>query len=149
MKHGKMLPPKIALVCLCGAVLLSYVMPYRIIPRHFGWTAGGGTAVAGFGIMTWAWALFRRRRTPLRPTETPTAMVFDGPYRFTRNPMYLGIVLMLLGVAVGLGTIVAFLAPLVFLVVMDHVFIPYEEQMLQNAFGQDYLNYMRRVRRWL
>ena len=72
-----------------------------------------------------------------------------GPFRFTRNPMYLGITIMLLGIAVAVGSPAMLIAPMGFFAIMSLVFIPYEEGRLREFFPKDYLDYTQRVRRWL
>ena len=76
-------------------------------------------------------------------------LVTAGPYRFTRNPMYLGIFIMLVGIAVWVGSLPMFIAPVGFVLLMSWVFIPYEEQRLGEAFGEAYREYSTKVRRWL
>ncbi len=93
--------------------------------------------------------LFQKCKTPIKPTETPAAMVTDGPYRVTRNPMYLGFVIMLLGAAVWVGTLPMFLAPAAFFLIISLVYIPREEEKMEKIFGQGYRDYKKRVRRWL
>src|SRR5262249_55024845 len=103
----------------------------------------------GFGLMMWAWSLFRQRGTPIRPTDQATVIIRSGPFRFSRNPMYLGIVFMLLGIAVWVGSLAMLIAPVGFFAFMSRVFIPYEEQRLREAFGDDYVSYTQKVRRWI
>ena len=96
-----------------------------------------------------AWWLFRREATAICPTATTTALVTDDVFRLTRNPMYLGIVLMLLGVAFASGGVAFYVAALAFFLIIDSVFCPFEEQKLRRAFGEEYASYATRVRRWL
>lgn len=92
---------------------------------------------------------FQTRGTPMMPSSTPGSLHTDGWYRFSRNPMYLGVALGLLGFAVLLGSFINLLFPLLFVALVDRYFIPVEEKFLTQAFGADYLNYVNRVRRWL
>ena len=116
----------------------------------FGPLAGGALSLAvGFTIMIWAWKLFRMKGTAVHPFEESTHLVTHGPYRFTRNPMYSGITFILLGIAFFAGTPPAFLAPLLFLITIHRIFIPYEEKKMETRFGKEYLDFKRRVRRWL
>ena len=104
---------------------------------------------AGFGWMAWAWWCFRRAGTPLPPTAQPTVLVDDGPYRFGRNPMYLGMMVMMLGMGVAIGVPLMAIAAVNFVVIVDSVHIPYEEARLQRAFGGWYSDYAASVRRWI
>jgi protein-S-isoprenylcysteine O-methyltransferase Ste14 len=111
--------------------------------------AGAVLVAAGSGIGIWGIVLFRVVKTGIVPFTESTVLVTRGPYGFTRNPMYFGMVLILLGVAALLGSLSAFLVPPAFAVLMTFLFILPEEQHLERAFGDSYLERKRRVRRWL
>ena len=149
MNAIRLKPPHIAfaLIALSVGVHLLFIRDTRIGFRCY--ACAGCVFLVGLAIMTWAWALFRRSGTPIRPTDTATSLVTDGPFRISRNPMYLGIVIMLLALAWGVGTLPMLIGPVGFFLVMSFVFIPYEEQRLQALFGESYATYTRRVRRWL
>ena len=92
---------------------------------------------------------FRQAGTSENPFRPSTALVFDGPYRFTRNPMYLGMAAVYIGLAFVLGLMWAFLfLPFVILAV-DRLVIAREEPYLERRFGQEYVDYKRRARRWI
>lgn len=142
-------PPRIALVLLLADVGLHFSFPNQL-----GWQFGcifcGLALIAlGFIVMLWAWSLFRKQETAICPTAEAAALVEAGPFRITRNPMYLGITVMLLGVAWILGTLPMLFAPVAFFVLMNAVFVPFEEHRLSEIVGQRYAEYRRRVRRWL
>lgn len=142
-------PPRIAMTLLLTAVALQLALP-SVWPRLPTLPAAGlATGALGFGIMLRAWWLFRRRRTAICPTATTTTLIKNDIYRLTRNPMYLGILLMLLGVALAAGCVPCYLASLSFFLIIDFVFCPYEERKLEQAFGSDYTRYRSAVRRWL
>ena len=101
------------------------------------------------GLIVWAALLFRRARTAIHPHEQPSALVTGGPYRYTRNPMYLGMAGTLLGAAVLMGSITPFVVLPAFMALIKERFILGEEAKLEAAFGADYANYKERVRRWL
>ena len=145
----KIVPPKWAAIDLGSGMVL-----------HFFWLKGGGGRLAlpgvgiaslalGFWVMTQAWKLFHQRGTAVHPFEESTRLVQEGPYRFTRNPMYLGIDLILLGISFFTGTPPAFLPPIAFFLTVNTAFVPYEEEKMETRFGEAYLLYKRRVRRWL
>ncbi len=149
MKLVEVKPPHIAGLLLVLSVGLHFLLPQAY--RHqFTCIACGIVAVAlGFGVMIWAWYLFRRSGTPIRPTQRATCLVTAGPFRLSRNPMYLGVFVMLLGVAVGVGSLPMLIAPVGFFAFMSVVFVPYEEHRLREAFGDAYLSYTQKVRRWM
>jgi protein-S-isoprenylcysteine O-methyltransferase Ste14 len=103
----------------------------------------------GLGVMYWAVWTFTRARTSLLPFRPATAMVASGPYRFSRNPMYVGLTLLY----VGLSLLTAMAWPLVMLplalVALTALVIRREERYLEAAFGAEYAAYRARVRRWL
>ena len=140
-------PPRIAMLLVGLAAAWHYLLPTPV------WFSFGAIALlsgsAGFFIMMWAWWQFRQRRVAICPTAETDALITDGVYRYTRNPMYLGIVLMLSGVALWAGTLPFALAAAGFFLVINAAFCPYEEQKLANTFGPDYAAYRRRVRRWV
>jgi protein-S-isoprenylcysteine O-methyltransferase Ste14 len=81
--------------------------------------------------------------------RAPVRIHTGGPFRFTRNPMYLGIFIGLLGIALLLGSLITFVFPILFFLIMDRAFIPFEEQMLQEALPQEFAQYREKDRRWL
>jgi protein-S-isoprenylcysteine O-methyltransferase Ste14 len=105
----------------------------------------------GLGLTVAAAAAFRfaRHGTSVHPFHQPTALVTDGPYRITRNPMYLGMVIALLGIAVWLGSLTPLLVIPVFARLIQRLFITNEERRLSDVFGAAYHEYRNRVRRWL
>lgn len=107
--------------------------------------------VAGLAIELLGLLAFRAHRTtvnPLRPQRS-AALVTSGIYRFTRNPMYVGMGLLLLAWAVWLSSLAALPGPLVFVAYITRWQIRPEERVLQRIFGDDYTRYRARVRRWL
>jgi protein-S-isoprenylcysteine O-methyltransferase Ste14 len=93
--------------------------------------------------------LFRHGRTTIIPFQESTALITAGPYRFTRNPMYLGMALFLLGAAFFLGSLSPFVVVAIFMVVIQTLFISREETMLAERFPAEFPGYRRKVRRWL
>ncbi len=104
---------------------------------------------AGFGLAAWGMITFKRARTAIIPNRSATAIVTTGPYRFTRNPMYLGMTLAYLGGALLIGTVwTLLLLPAVIAILYRRV-IRREEAYLDAAFPDVYAEYRGRVRRWL
>jgi protein-S-isoprenylcysteine O-methyltransferase Ste14 len=111
--------------------------------------AGAVIGTAGFFLMIWAWLLFKKRNVAICPKAKTTSMITRGPYRFSRNPMYLGMVSMMLGLALYVGTLPFYLSAVGYFGVLNFVFIAFEEDKLAKAFGAEYMQYRRRVRRWI
>jgi len=110
----------------------------------------GLTSIAlGVGINLWADNLFKKYKTTVKPCEVPGKLVTEGIFRYSRHPMYLGFVLILLGIAATLGSLSPFLAPILMFLVSEIKFIPLEEKNLQEQFGEEYGRYKAKVGRWL
>ncbi len=103
-----------------------------------------GLALAASAVIS-----FKKAGTAIRPFESSTALVKDGLYQYTRNPMYLGMVILLIGVATYLGSLMPYLVVPMFILIIQECFIKHEEPFLENIFGQEYLDYRNNVRRWL
>lgn len=110
-----------------------------------------GIAFVGFGIFValWSRSMFLKNRTTLSPHESPTSLVTSGPFSISRNPMYLGMATILLGIALFLGTAVTFAFPILFIMIIEALLIPGEERKLEKIFGERYRKYKNKVRRWI
>lgn len=147
----KVPPP---LVALAAAILMwfasSLTEPLRL---PFGFRVGGALALAfvGLSISSAGIVRFRRARTTINPHKPSAAssLVSGGVYRFTRNPMYLGLLVTLLGWAVFLSNLFAALFVPLFAFYIDRYQIRPEERVLSSLFGAEYASYRSRVRRWL
>lgn len=140
-------PPRIAMFLLILAAAWHQALPAptlltsRLLAVVFG--------SIGFAIMMWAWWQFRCHQVAICPTSRTAYLITDGIYRYSRNPMYLGIVMMLIGVAAWFGTLPFALAAVTFFLVVELAFRPYEEQKLAETFAESYLTYRDRVRPWI
>jgi protein-S-isoprenylcysteine O-methyltransferase Ste14 len=105
--------------------------------------------VAGVSFMLWARILFTSRNTTLFVGQPSSQLVCDGPFRFSRNPMYVGVLLSVLGVALWVGTVPMYVAVPFTFMTFNFFHIPREERMLRETFSEQYLAYSKDVRRWL
>lgn len=105
--------------------------------------------VVGLGLEAWAAGRFRRARTNVVPWKPSTALVTDGPYSFSRNPIYVGFALTYAGIATGLDSIAALAGLIPCLIVVDRFVIVREERYLAARFGTAFDHYRQKVRRWL
>ncbi len=142
-------PPRIAMSLLLFAAAMQLLLPPALGKLPPSPSAGVLIVLLGSGIMLRAWWLFRVAQTAICPTATSTALITADVYRLTRNPMYLGIVLMLLGIAVATGGVLFYVAALMFFFIIDSAFCRHEEVQLRETFGNEYVRYCERVRRWL
>ena len=140
-----------ALAYLAG-VGLQHWMP-AVIPSaqslvwfHY---AGGGLMLAGAAIAAWSLGLFRTARTTTTPGEASNELVTWGPYRWSRNPMYISLTLCYLGEAGILAQVWPLLLLPLVLAYLQQTVIPVEETRLRETFGADYDRYRAAVRRWL
>ena len=110
-----------------------------------------GCLVIGFGIVMdlWSSSLFVKSKTTVSPYGSPTSLVATGPFCISRNPMYLGMICILLGIAFFLGTLVTFLFPFIFWGIVETLLLPNEEKNLEKIFGKEYQDYKSKVRRWI
>ena len=115
------------------------------------WYVAMALLLFGFAILTNAVLSFVRQKTTVNPLEPQKAerLVITGLYRFTRNPMYLGLAAILVGFALILQNVLALLGPLLFLISMTLLQIIPEERALSKIFGDEYHEYKERVRRWI
>ena len=144
-----LVPPVYFLVALVLMVFFHRVVP--LVPILGAPYRYAGIVIAGLalGLGAWAAVLFRRAGTNIRPFMPSTALVVAGPYKLTRNPMYLGMAGILLGAAVLMGSLTPFIVIPGFMALIAERFIVPEEAKLEAAFGSEYLDYKARVRRWL
>ena len=147
----KLPPPVWALFYLIAAGIASALYPWRaaIADLRLLWP-GIVIALAGFALSLSAATLFRRRGTEVNPTsETNKLLVTDGPFRYTRNPMYLGLTIFTLGIALCVGSLPMFAVPIALFLTVTFVHIPFEEAKMRHQFGPIFDDYMLRVRRWI
>lgn len=137
-------------LCLIGIIAFNY-FNIAIIVLLSGPAKFVGYALIAFGAFLPAWGarLFHQHETNILPYKDPDRMVKTGPFGFSRNPMYLGMLMVLLGVSVLYGTALSFIFPLAYFCVANGYYIPYEESRMAEAFGDEFLAYKSKVRRWL
>ena len=116
-----------------------------------GWLrlVGGAFIVAAALVIGAVLGALRRAATSTNPVDEPTALLASGPFALSRNPLYLAYVLAVLGCALASGSWAALLCPLVCFSVLNWLILPIEERALLRAFGDEYVRYRRRARRWL
>lgn len=147
----RVFPPAVPLVVILGGVGLNRLWPIDpgfVMPAHH-WI-GGIIAVGAFlGLGLWSVVLFRRSGQDENPWKPTPAIVERGPFRLTRNPMYLQMVLICIGFAIILMNAWILLLTPFGAWVLQRFVIRYEEEYLERKFGKTYLAYKQRVRRWI
>jgi protein-S-isoprenylcysteine O-methyltransferase Ste14 len=146
--HAQASPPIWTLIYIVISATISWLLDWPT-PRGLPLLPLGLTLVTvAFIAPVWAFVLFRREGTEIDPTSpTNRKLVTSGPYQFTLNPMYLGLVILALGVALWVGAWPMFVAPVAVFATANWVHIPFEEAKMRRQFGATYENYVERVRR--
>ena len=142
------IPPPVWLVfSLIVAWVIHYFFATPVIVRSL--PAGIVLIVAGIAVSMWGGATFSRAGTELDPTSEANAkLVTHGPFRYTRNPMYSGVMLVSLGVALIFGTVPFFVMSVLLFLLVNGAFIPFEEAKMERQYGAEFRAYKTRVRRW-
>ena len=137
------------LILLILSILSHFVFPVFVL-LHAPFILVGILVIgAGLLLAFQSRALFLRNRTTLSPYESPKVLITSGPFRISRNPIYLAMAAILTGGAVLMGTLVPFVCTALFIVIIELLFIPEEEQRLEEIFGEEYREYKKHVRRWM
>lgn len=143
------IPPLLVLLCLIMINLIWFFIPlYQIVPEPFHYL-GIGIFIAGLALLATASRKFKKARTEIHTFKMPGKLVTSGPFAYSRNPMYLGFTLLLLGSALLANGVAALLVVIFFFVVSNLWYIPFEEKAAEQTFGDDYKDYKMRVRRWI
>jgi protein-S-isoprenylcysteine O-methyltransferase Ste14 len=146
------LPPVIYVAGLVVGYVIQFLLPLPILPPLFDVAIrilGLVVLCAGGWLMFMTASTFQRAGTPLNPHEVTKALTFDGPYRFSRNPMYLGMTLVLIGFAMIGNALWPLLAAIPAVWWIQTQVIEKEERYLEAKFGAPYLDFKKRVRRWI
>jgi len=145
----RLLPPQLFLLCGAGATALGLALPVAGPLATAARLAGAVPLVAGIALSKHGSDLFGRSRTNIKTFDDPDVLVTGGPFGFTRNPMYLGFTVALVGVGVLVGSMSAVIGPTVFWLLADRWYIPLEERRMAATFGADYERYRSAVPRWI
>jgi len=149
MKSTKIMPPTWMLIAIIFMLIMNFVFPVmQIIPPNWNFM-GILLLVSGIILNLSADTSFKRAGTTVKPFQESSSLVTEGIYQISRNPMYLGMVLILTGFAVLLRSLSPFLAILPFAILIDRTYIQSEERMLEKKFGATWEMYKVKTRRWL
>ena len=146
----KLPPPLWAILLLTALYFLSEVPALQALPEWRYKPAGLVLIVLGLSLPLSAIAHFLAAGTQVMPTsEVNNRLIVRGLYRFTRNPMYLGLTIATFGAALWFGRPLMVLAPVLLFAIANWVFIPFEEAKMARQFGDEFDAYVKRVRRWI
>lgn len=151
-RHGpgvRLHPPVIYAISILGGIGLDNLWPLDMPADIQGKLSGGIVLVFAIIIAGWALYEFQSARTDVRPDRPDSALITGGPYKYTRNPLYIVLSLVQITAAVWLDNLWILLLLPLSIIVITHYAIAREERYLEKRFGQEYLDYRKRVRRWL
>ena len=146
---GIIRPPFVYLGSLALGLLLHFAWPVWLVSRAVSGPLGGTAVLVAVALFLWAVRTFRTAGTPVPGNRPTTTIVRTGPYRFSRNPIYLSFSLLQLGVACWANSLWLLVSLIPALALMSLVVIPREEHYLETHFPSDYVPYKASVRRWL
>ena len=146
----KLPPPIWALICVLAAAGISWSLGWPKLFGQLNVALGIAIVAVALFLMLSAVVVFRREGTEVNPTApTNRKLVTYGPYRFSRNPMYVGLVTVTLGIAIWVGAWPMLIAPITIFAILNWVHIPFEEAKMRRQFGATYDQYVKRMRRWV
>jgi len=149
MKQKAILPPTFFMTAAIVSIAFHFVMPVVIFIYYPFNLLGIVPIVFGSVLNLWADHIFKKASTTVKPFEKPSVLIVDGPFRWCRHPMYLGMLTILLGISILCGSITSFIGSIAFWVIIRIRFVPLEEQSMMEAFGNEYRKYERRVHSWM
>jgi len=146
---NKILPPTYFFISLIISVALHFTLPLLQIIKYPFNLIGILFFIIGAGLNIWADQMMKKHNTTVKPGEKPTVLIETGVFKISRNPMYLGMALLLLGAGFILGSVTSFVGVILFVAAMEIVFIPTEEKILQEQFDEEFEAYKKKVEKWL
>lgn len=142
-------PPLLMLLALLAAIALDRFWPLPVASRSLAVAIGAALGLLGIGIAAWGRTTLVKGGTHVSPYRSTSSIVSGGPYRFTRNPLYVGVQGLFVGLSLMFGTWWGLILLVPAFLVLHYGVVLREERYLERKFGNDYLAYKSRVRRWL
>ncbi len=145
------IPPTCLYFCILLNVILFFIFPGIFNFIFFPYNLFGIIVIiTGFILVAHVWFLFKQHETTHDfQFEKSTTLINKGFFKLSRNPMYLGMTITLLGISICFGNLLCLLSPLLFFLIINFVFIPFEEINMKKIFRQQYIDYKNKVRRWI
>jgi protein-S-isoprenylcysteine O-methyltransferase Ste14 len=144
----KPIQPTTPFMILLILSMLFYFIPIKISLFPYNYL---GIILILFGglLNIWSDQLFKKVKTNIKYHKTPSKLLISGPFKISRNPIYLGMFLILLGVVILIQNPLSLIFPIIFIIIIEKRYIPIEEKNMKKTFGKQYLNYKNKVRRWI
>lgn len=148
MRNKFLLPPNLFYASILLIIVLYFVFrQFNLVKFPYN-TVGFVLVAIGVGLNIIAWQQFVKAKTPEK-FEKSKKLVVDGLYKYSRNPMYVGAILILIGLVLLLGNVLAFVSPILFFLAINNIVIVIEEKKTAVELGENYLEYKRKVRKWI
>ena len=142
------MPPTYFWILALVSIVINIIFPFfQAIPEPYN-LFGLVLIFAGLVINLHTDSLFKKHETTVKPHKKPTKLVIEGFFKYSRHPMYLGMILSLIGLSIFLGSLISFVFPLIFFAIIQWIYIPVEEENLEREF-RDYKHYKKKVRKWI
>ena len=141
-------PPFLTLIGLILQPLLNAFMPLYNL-NYFSNIFSITLILIGVGSIFYLLGIFKKEETAILPDGDPEVLLIQGPYRYSRNPIYISMIVILIGSAMLYNSLSVFIIPILFMIMVKKIWIDYEEAKLKKIFGQEYLNYQKKVGRWI
>ncbi|MFQ5973123.1 MAG: methyltransferase family protein [Alphaproteobacteria bacterium] len=145
----RVIPPVIFIVALAAAFLANWFWPIRLLPDAVRYSLGPVLVIASFAVVPSVLRAFKRANTPFDTRRAANALVTDGPFRYSRNPGYLAMIVLCVGIAVIADNAWVVVTLIAASVALHRYVVLAEERHLEARFGEEYRKYKSRVRRWL
>jgi protein-S-isoprenylcysteine O-methyltransferase Ste14 len=142
-------PPQILYPLLLVFIIIHFFFPLIQVIRFPFTLSGIILIIIGLVINAQGSMLLSKNNTTFKPHEKPTAFIISGPFHYSRNPIYFGGLILVLGISILLGSLIALILPIIGFLIMELHFIPMEEKRMEETFGKKYLDYKSQVRRWI
>jgi protein-S-isoprenylcysteine O-methyltransferase Ste14 len=142
-------PPNRLVIGRVTIFVLGEYLPMARFNSGFATGLGSFAILIGLVLLVHAGGMFKSAKTDMIPFQNVTALVTTGVYRVTRNPMYLGMTMVLFGTSITVGAYAGLFVAPIFMAIIEFRFIRPEEAMLRELFGEDFDAYCKLVRRWL
>lgn len=141
-------PPFLTLIGLILQGLLNAFLPLYSI-NYFPNIFGSTVILLGVVSIVYLLGIFKKEETAILPDGDPEVLLTQGPYKYSRNPIYISMTIILIGSAMLYNSLSVFIIPILFMIIVKKIWIDYEESKLKKIFGQEYLNYQKKVGRWI
>ncbi len=149
MKKKAILPPTFFMTAATVSIAFHFAMPVVTFVDYPFNLLGIVPIVFGSVLNLWADQIFKKASTTVKPFEKPSVLIVDGPFRWCRHPMYLGMLAILLGISIICGSLASFIGSIAFWIIVRIRFVPVEEQSMMETFGDEYREYKQRVHIWM